>query len=97
MPKNTPYIVTNHEIMHPLHLFAHSFLHAPLLHFSSISLLHFCELLLHFFHHTLFMTMCLYYTVGHSMPPALHKKFTIPTLETFHSANTLELLKCSLL
>ena len=29
MPENSPYIVANHEVIHPLHFYAHSFLHAP--------------------------------------------------------------------
>ena len=45
--------------------------------------MHSCEVLLHFFHPILVMTLCLHYTAGHSMLPALHV-CTLPVVYGMH-------------
>ena len=45
--------------------------------------MHSFELLLHFFHPTLIMTLWLRYPAGHSMPPALHI-YTLPVVCGMH-------------
>ena len=50
---------------------------------ASRETMHSRELLLHLFHPTLVLTLCLRYTASHSMPPALHIS-TLPVVYGMH-------------